>query len=142
MTPADVVSALLEAVRAASWHARYRLRAESSRVQELWAEGQSSAKTASRRWSLRVWHRFYSDSSDACLERSLQLAAILRRQGREAEVVIGFRRTADGRFVGHAWVEGAGVPRDDAGHLPVLRLTAAARGDGAELLEVPDFARP
>jgi hypothetical protein len=61
----------------------------------------------------------------------LQLAAILRRQGREAEVVIGFRRTADGRFVGHAWVEGAGVPRDDAGHLPVLRLTAGS--DGAEL---------
>lgn len=103
-------------------------------MQELWADGQSSAHNARRRWALRVWHRFYSNSSDACLERSLQLAAILRRQGREAEVVIGFRRTADGRFVGHAWVEGAGVPCDDAGHLPVLRLMAAG-GDGAQLLE-------
>jgi hypothetical protein len=71
----------------------------------------------------------------------LQLAAILRRQGREAEVVIGFRRTAEGRFLGHAWVEDAGVPADDAGHMPVLRLTAAKGSDhAAEVLEALDSA--
>jgi hypothetical protein len=131
----SAVSALLEALELAFGRVRFRLRAESARVQELWPDGQGRGEVARLRWALRLWHRLYSRSNDACLERSLQLAAILRRQEREAEIFIGFRRTADGRFVGHAWVEGAGVTRDDAGHVPVLRLTAAPGRYGAELLE-------
>ena len=39
-----------------------------------------------------------------CLRRAAVLASLLRRDGRDAEVVIGVRRAADGRLDAHAWL--------------------------------------
>jgi Transglutaminase-like superfamily len=131
------LSALLEVLRVARGHMSFRGRAESARVQELFDGARGSSEVTRQHWALRVWHRLYSRSSDACLERSLQLAVILRRQGREADVVIGFRPGPDGRLLAHAWVEGVGVPCDAAGHVPVLLLKMVSGGDGADLREAP-----
>ena len=39
-----------------------------------------------------------------CLRRAAVLAALLRRDGRDAEVVFGVRRRADGSLEAHAWL--------------------------------------
>ncbi len=44
-----------------------------------------------------VWHY-------TCLRRAAVLAALLRRDGRDADVVLGARRRADGELEAHAWV--------------------------------------
>jgi len=49
-----------------------------------------------------LWH--YS-----CLRRAVVLAALLRRAGRGAEVVIGVRRAPAGGFEAHAWLRCDGV---------------------------------
>lgn len=133
LAASEAVAALRDALHIARERMRFRARAQSARVQELWPLYVASVEATPHRWALRVWNRLYSRASDACLERSLQLVALLRRQGREAEIVIGFRRDPDGRLSGHAWVEGADVPSDAVGHMPVLRLKAPPEGNGAEL---------
>jgi hypothetical protein len=133
MTRLSALSGLRDALRLARDHLRFRTYAQSARVQELWPIFKEGGDVTPQRWALRVWHRLYSRSSDACLERSLQLAALLRRQGRDAEIVIGFRHTPDGGLAGHAWVESEGVPRDAAGHVAVLRLKAPSEGGIAGL---------
>ncbi len=45
----------------------------------------------------RPWHH-------SCLRRAVVLAALLRRAGRNAEVVIGVRRAPAGGFEAHAWL--------------------------------------
>lgn len=49
-----------------------------------------------------IWRR-------TCLRRATVLAALLRREGREAEVVIGVRRSPGGELEAHAWVSCDGV---------------------------------
>ena len=49
-----------------------------------------------------VWHH-------TCLRRAVVLAALLKRGGREAEVVIGVRRASGGEFEAHAWLRSEGV---------------------------------
>jgi hypothetical protein len=44
-----------------------------------------------------------------CLRRAATLAALLRRHGLAAEVVIGVRRAADGGLEAHAWLSCGGV---------------------------------
>lgn len=44
-----------------------------------------------------VWHY-------TCLRRTVVLAALLRRDGRRADVVFGVRRRADGSLEAHAWL--------------------------------------
>ncbi|HJU64138.1 MAG TPA: lasso peptide biosynthesis B2 protein [Gemmatimonadaceae bacterium] len=44
-----------------------------------------------------IWRR-------TCLRRAVTLAALLRRDGRQAEVVIGVRRSAAGELEAHAWL--------------------------------------
>jgi hypothetical protein len=46
---------------------------------------------------------------NTCLRRAVVLAALLRRAGRDAEVIIGVRRTGDGRVEAHAWLRCDGV---------------------------------
>ena len=45
----------------------------------------------------------------SCLRRAVVLAALLRRSGRDAEVVIGVRRAPAGGFEAHAWLRCDGV---------------------------------
>lgn len=49
-----------------------------------------------------IWRR-------TCLRRATVLAALLRREGRQAEVVIGVRRDESGRLEAHAWIRCDGV---------------------------------
>lgn len=49
-----------------------------------------------------------------CLERSLGLWWLLRRQGLDAELRIGGRKDGD-RFEAHAWVECAGIALNNTG---------------------------
>ncbi len=49
-----------------------------------------------------IWRR-------TCLRRATVLAALLRREGRVAEVVIGVRRDEAGALEAHAWVRCDGV---------------------------------
>jgi len=49
-----------------------------------------------------------------CLGRSLVLWFLLRRRGVDAELVIGAEAPRDGELPGHAWVEVAGEPVNDA----------------------------
>lgn len=44
-----------------------------------------------------------------CLRRAVVLAALLRRDGRAATVVIGVRRERDGGIAAHAWLRCEGV---------------------------------
>jgi hypothetical protein len=44
----------------------------------------------------------------SCLRRTVVLAALLRRAGREAEVVFGVRRLPTGEFEAHAWLRAGG----------------------------------
>jgi hypothetical protein len=39
-----------------------------------------------------------------CLRRAVALAALLRRDGRDADVVFGVRRNRDGSLEAHAWL--------------------------------------
>ena len=48
-----------------------------------------------------IWHY-------TCLRRATVLAFLLRRDGRDAEVVFGARRRADGRLEAHAWLRCGG----------------------------------
>lgn len=45
-----------------------------------------------------------------CLRRAATLAALLRRSGHDAELVIGVRRAPDGGVEAHAWLEHGGKP--------------------------------
>jgi hypothetical protein len=49
-----------------------------------------------------------------CLQRSVTLARLLRRNGISAEVIVGYRWEP---FCGHAWVEVEGRPIDDFAEL-------------------------
>jgi hypothetical protein len=49
-----------------------------------------------------IWRR-------TCLRRSAVLVALLRREGRDANVVIGVRRSEEGALEAHAWVHCDGV---------------------------------
>ncbi len=49
-----------------------------------------------------IWRR-------TCLRRATVLAALLRREGLDAEVVIGVRRSPAGALEAHAWVSCDGV---------------------------------
>lgn len=49
-----------------------------------------------------LWHH-------TCLRRAVILAALLRRAGRDAEVVMGVRRAAGGALEAHAWIRCDGV---------------------------------
>ena len=44
-----------------------------------------------------------------CLRRAVVLGTMLRRSGRDAEVVIGVRRAAEGGYEAHAWLRCEGV---------------------------------
>jgi hypothetical protein len=46
---------------------------------------------------------------NTCLRRAVVLTALLRRAGRDAEVIIGVRRTSDGKVEAHAWLRCDGV---------------------------------
>lgn len=49
-----------------------------------------------------IWRR-------TCLRRATVLAALLRREGYQAEVVIGVRRDESGTLEAHAWIRCDGV---------------------------------
>jgi hypothetical protein len=49
-----------------------------------------------------LWHH-------TCLRRAVVLGALLRRAGRDADVVIGVRRAATGGYEAHAWLRCDGV---------------------------------
>lgn len=69
-----------------------------------------------------------------CLQRSLALEHLLRRDGHPAEIRFGVRRTADsGGLLAHAWVEIAGRPLGEPG---------AIEGRFARLLPVGAAAPP
>lgn len=59
---------------------------------------------------LAARHGVYSAN---CLQRSLALWWMLRRQGIKSELQFGTRKT-DGRFEAHAWVEVAGIVLNDS----------------------------
>ena len=63
-----------------------------------------------------------------CLPRSLVLWGLLRSQGVESTLRLGFRRE-DRAFAAHAWVERLGVPLNDIENI-------------AEVYEVVDFPQP
>lgn len=48
-----------------------------------------------------IWHY-------TCLRRATVLAFLLRRDGRDADVVFGARRRVDGRLEAHAWLRCGG----------------------------------
>jgi hypothetical protein len=48
------------------------------------------------------WHH-------TCLRRAVTIAALLRRAGREPEVIFGVRRTTDGALEAHAWLRCDGI---------------------------------
>ncbi|MGH7649454.1 MAG: lasso peptide biosynthesis B2 protein [Gemmatimonadaceae bacterium] len=48
-----------------------------------------------------VWHY-------TCLRRATVMAALLRRDGRDADVVIGARRRSNGELEAHAWLRCGG----------------------------------
>lgn len=48
-----------------------------------------------------IWHY-------TCLRRATVLAYLLRRDGRDADVVFGARRRVDGRLEAHAWLRCGG----------------------------------
>lgn len=49
-----------------------------------------------------LWHH-------TCLRRAVILTALLRRAGRDAEVVMGVRRAADNSLEAHAWIRCDGI---------------------------------
>lgn len=49
-----------------------------------------------------LWHQ-------SCLRRAVVLTALLRRAGRDAEVVMGVRRAADSKLEAHAWIRCDGI---------------------------------
>ncbi len=57
---------------------------------------------------------FHLFGPDCCLIRSLYLLWLLRRLGVACELRIG-TQLASGRLMGHAWIEVAGAPVNDAG---------------------------
>lgn len=57
---------------------------------------------------------FHLFGPDCCLIRSLYLLWLLRRLGVACELRIG-TQLAPGRLMGHAWIEVAGAPVNDAG---------------------------
>jgi hypothetical protein len=71
-----------------------------------------------------VWRR-------TCLRRAAVLAALLRREGRAAEVVIGVRRAPDGGVEAHAWLRCDGtepfLEGGDVGSFETLRRVGQER---------------
>lgn len=79
----------------------------------------------------RLLHRAPGLWRYTCLRRAAVLAALLRRNGRAAEVVIGVRRALDGGVEAHAWLacDGEEPYLEPGGAGPVSgfeRLRAAA----------------
>lgn len=59
-----------------------------------------------------------------CLERSLVLQRWLASTGVRRDVLVGVRRTPEGGFSAHAWLDGE--PGGDQGHLELHRLPPPA----------------
>jgi hypothetical protein len=73
-----------------------------------------------------VWSR-------TCLRRAVVLAALLRREGRAADVVIGVRRSSAGELEAHAWLRCDGVdPYLEAGDTSTYAPLAGAAPSGAQ----------
>jgi hypothetical protein len=89
---------VIPAARIAAWLRRLRPRGDRSVSGERYA----SAVDRVLRHAPLVWQ-------NTCLRRAVVLTALLRRHGRDAEVVIGVRRTADGTVEAHAWLRCDGV---------------------------------
>ncbi len=68
-------------------------------------------------WAVDVAARLLP--AGACLTRALATEALLARRGQRSRLEIGFRREADGRLAGHAWVA-----------VPVASEVATARPAG------------
>ena len=71
-----------------------------------------------------IWRR-------TCLRRAAVLAVLLRREGRDARVAIGVRKSPAGQLEGHAWITCDGVdpylePGDTEGFTLLLRGPHAA----------------
>ncbi len=89
---------VIPAARIAAWLRRLRPRRDRSISGERYA---SAVDRVLDRGAL-VWR-------NTCLRRAVVLTALLRRAGRDAEVVIGVRRSSDGRVEAHAWLRCDGV---------------------------------
>jgi hypothetical protein len=89
-----------------------RMRERFSRIHPVQRDSRTPAASASelaratRRASLRG---FYAGN---CLPQSLTLLWLLRREGVEAELVLG-ARLIDGKLEAHAWIECDHVPIND-----------------------------
>jgi hypothetical protein len=70
-----------------------------------------------------IWNR-------TCLRRAAVLAVLLRREGRDARVIIGVRKSPAGELEGHAWVACDGVDPylepSDTDSFTLLRAPRAA----------------
>jgi hypothetical protein len=74
----------------------------------------------------RILYRLPSLWHHTCLRRATVIALLLRRDGRNADVVLGVRRGASGKIEAHAWLRCDGVEpflgsADDVN--PYARLT-------------------
>lgn len=70
----------------------------------------TAPKAIARLVQLASWHGFYAPN---CLQRSLVLWGLLRRQGIESDLRIGVRKQT-GQFEAHAWVEYEGCVLNDS----------------------------
>jgi hypothetical protein len=89
---------VLPAARVVAWLRRVRPRRREALSGERYAEAVD-----------RVLNRAPSIWRNTCLRRAVVLEFLLRRSGREAEVVIGVRRAASGSIEAHAWIRCEGV---------------------------------
>lgn len=71
----------------------------------------SAAIVRAQRWAVltSIMARHLLRRGDTCLREALVLEHCLRRQGVDAHLRIGARRTGDGGLDAHAWVESGGV---------------------------------
>src|SRR5262249_47280154 len=81
------------------------------------AEGDSQTETLTRLVAQSVSRAArFSPYTASCLQRSLVLCWLLRRQGVLSDLRIGVRRS-EGRFEAHAWVEYRGTVLNDPPHV-------------------------
>jgi hypothetical protein len=79
-------------------------------IRSIPARQRSSAKPAGLARAVdRVLHSLPWIWRHSCLRRATTLAALLRRHGLAAEVVIGVRRSRQGALEAHAWLACGGV---------------------------------
>jgi hypothetical protein len=111
LLPFISVSLRLRGFRATQSSLQKRLPRAQTAIPDQSSRTQTESTALTARMVRSAAHRTWG--SPACLEQSLALWWLLRRQGIESRVRIGTRKT-DQKFEAHAWVECDGAALNEA----------------------------